>query len=123
MEGSTDYDVQINHEGYLDANKPVSICPLDNYDSLDTYWPAVRALIHDSKEVLDICTQASSSTDYIILGIDVIFKDDGTVRIIEINTSPNLIHTATINQKVNVPLIEAVLNTMTGGHADTLEQI
>lgn len=122
-EGSTDYKVQIDHHGYMDASSAVKIISLDEFEALPEYWPKIRSLMIDSKEILNDCIDVSSETDYVILGIDLVFQSTGSVKLIEINTSPNLIHTKSVIDGVNIPLIESVLCTMAGLSVDSLERL
>ena len=114
VEGSTDYAVQIDHAGYMQEDKPVTMCPLDELPGYQEYWQQIRKVLRDARPVLQPCADASSVSDYVILGIDLIFQNSGAVQIIEINTSPNFIHVKEVNTRVNVPMLEASMRMMAG---------
>lgn len=114
QEASTDYQVQIDHRGYQDAASPVEIRPGFKNDAFIEHLPTQRILVRALRPILSDCAQASDRDRYIILGIDTLIRRDGTVRLIEINSYPNFIHTSEVNNEVNVPLFESVICTITG---------
>ncbi|MEQ8801799.1 MAG: hypothetical protein RLP45_07150, partial [Haliea sp.] len=59
----------------------------------------------------------------LVLGVDTLLCRDGTVKLIEINTAPNFIHSPEVNAEVNVPFFEAVIRTLLGGSDPRLERL
>lgn len=112
VESSTDYAVQIEHAGYQKRDAPVKMHPLVRYEKYAHYYPAMVGLVRRLRPVLASCLEASSEERYALLGIDVMLLESGEVRLIEINTVPNFMHTAEINIEVNVPFIRAAIRRM-----------
>jgi len=107
----------------MQKDKPVTMCPLDELPGYHGYWQQIRKVLQDARPVLQPCTDASSVSDYVILGIDLIFQNNGAVQIIEINTSPNFIHVNEVNTRVNVPMLEASMRMMAGLEAPAYEEL
>lgn len=111
---STDYAVQIDHTGYHRTDAAVRMIPLRDYSDYHTYFLPIRRMIIDLRPVLETCRSASTSDQYLLLGIDLLFLDDGQVQLVEINTAPNFMHSPMINSAVNIPFFVAVLRTLLG---------
>lgn len=120
---STDYAVQIDHTGYEKQDSPVALVPLIEYEGYHLAYPKIKHLIQSLSPVLESTRQASSSTDYLILGVDVLLQEDGSASLLEINTIPNFIHSPDIIKGVNIPFFKATLSTMLGDQSVVLEQI
>lgn len=120
---STDYAVQIDHTGYADKHSPVTMLPLLRYPEYDRYYPEIRKLIETLTPVLEPTRLAADSSHYIVLGIDMLFRADGSVRLLEINSIPNFVHSKEIIDKVNIPFFTAMLRTMLGEQTMVLEPI
>ena len=115
IEDSTDYEVQIKHDGYMEADNPVRMQPLKDYDDYTEVWPVILAATARMLPALRDLVGASSPSDYIFLGVDCLLRDPLGVKMIEINSIPNFIHTDQINKEVNVPFFVAAIETMLGG--------
>lgn len=120
---STDYAVQIDHGGYHTDEGPVTMHQLINYPEYARYYPSIKQLIDNLSPVLEPTRLASDSSRYILLGIDLLLRDDGSARLLEINTFPNFIHTHEIIDQVNIPFFCAALRTMLGDPTVVLEAI
>lgn len=120
---NTDYAVQIDHTGYHRANAAVRMIPLREYSGYETYFPPIRQLVLDLRPVLEACRSASNPDRYLLLGIDVLFLENGQVQLVEINTAPNFMHSPMINTAVNVPFFVAVLRTLLGPCDPDLERL
>ncbi|MEQ9464452.1 MAG: 2OG-Fe(II) oxygenase [Haliea sp.] len=120
---STDYAVQIDHRGYENANSAVKIAPGLGNPTFRRFLPALRQLAQALAPVLADCLRASDRDSYLLLGVDTLLCRDGTVKLIEINTAPNFIHSPEVNAEVNVPFFEAVIRTLLGGGDRALEKI
>jgi prolyl 4-hydroxylase len=112
QENSTDYDIQINHAGYHKADSKIKMIQLREYDKYDMYFPVFKRYLKMLLPIFQPCIDASSDYEYVLLGIDVILVKNGEVRLVEVNTVPNFIHTNEINTKVNVPFMSAVICKM-----------
>lgn len=120
---STDYGVQIDHTGYQKEDSQVQMVQFINYPEYERFYPQIRKLIQTLKPVLNPTRLAADSERYILLGIDVLLRQDGTARLLEINTVPNFIHSHEITNKVNVPFFVAALRTMLGDQSIVLEEV
>ncbi len=122
--GSTDYAVQIDHRGYERDDSPVALMPLADYAHRKTVVARVEACVRDLWPVLEGTRNAASGTDaYAVLGMDFLRLDDGTVKLVEINSMPNFIHSQEVNERVNVPFWTAVLKTVLGAGEASAELI
>ena len=117
---STDYDVQINHSDYEKKEGLASIQPLARFQHVEQYWPTVEKTAQTLTRALTDLLDASSNTDYIMLGVDYLFQNNQQIKIIEVNAIPNFVHTKQINETVNIPFITACLSTMLGKNSDDL---
>lgn len=120
---STDYAVQIDHRGYERADGAVRIAPGLGNPTFQRFLPALEQLARELAPALADCLHASDRDSYLALGIDTLLCRDGTVKLIEINTAPNFIHSPEVNAEVNVPFFEAVIRTLLGDSDPRLEKI
>jgi prolyl 4-hydroxylase len=111
---STDYKVQIEHAGYERPDSPVKLREFQRFEGYGHYYGEIRRLLRRLTPAMQPVVNATDEQAYLLLGIDVIFQSSGRVHLLEINTIPNFIHTAEINQAVNVPLFRAVLEKLLG---------
>ena len=106
---STDYDIQINHNGYNDSKKKVE---LKEFKYLYPDKPGMKELIFKklkdaSKEMITRfkdTRSSSSETDFIILGMDSILVYENeklNIKFIECNRFPNIRHNDLINKNIN----------------------
>ena len=120
---STDYAVQIDHAGYHTEDGAVTMRQLLDHPDYDRYYPGIKQLIQNLTPVLEPSRLAADSNRYILLGIDLLLRNDGSAQLVEINTFPNFIHTNEIIQHVNIPFFAAALRTMLGDPTMVLEPI
>ena len=120
---STDYAVQIDHRGYERADGAVRIAPGLGNPTFRRFLPALGQLARELAPALADCLHASDRDSYLVLGIDTLLCRDGTVKLIEINTAPNFIHSPEVNAEVNVPFFEAVIRTLLGDSDPRLKKI
>jgi len=124
---STDYDVQINHEGYNKTDGLASIQPIDHFEEIQEFWPEVEKTVKELTPALEELLSASSKSEYIMLGVDYLFQKDQdenkSIKIIEVNAIPNFIHTRKVDQQVNIPFITSSIKTMLGESCDNLIKI
>ena len=120
---STEYDVQIDHSGYADPNSSIQLVSLAETDYFESIIEGSIDLFSRLKPVLLDVLGETSPIYYAILGADVILEIAGNLRLIEINSFPNFIHTDDINSKVNVPFLTSVLELVTGTRENRNELI
>lgn len=113
--GSTDYTVQIDHQGYEKASSAVALLPMHRYEEWKRDFPRVGACIAALAPVFQPVVSASSETRYAVLGLDFLFTDEPGVRLIEINNMPNFIHNKDINETVNIPFWRSVVTRLLSG--------
>jgi hypothetical protein len=106
---STDYAVHVDHRGYNDPASAVMMMPLSSCASLNSYRSAFPDLVRALRPVLARCVGASSVDRYALLGVDLLLQRSGTIKIVEVNTMPNFIHSPQIIRDVNVPLFADIL--------------
>ena len=120
---STDYKVQIDHTGYHKSDGQVKLVPLINYADYNRYYPLIKELVSNLQPILESTRHASSPLDYTMLGMDVLLREDDSVRLLEINTVPNFIHSREIIERVNIPFFKAAISAMLGDSSIVFEQI
>lgn len=111
-EDSTDYAVHIDHRGYERPTSQVQMAPLSCYPKQAQYRPRITALVEALKPVMGECIAASSGDEYLLLGIDLLYQQDGQVQLVEINTAPNFVHSREVNEQVNIPFFAAVMTAL-----------
>ncbi len=121
--GSVDYTVQIDHRGYERSGAAVRMDRLVAYPAYQTVFPRMRALLTDLRAVLGVCALHTDTDRYLMLGIDLLVRRDGSVQLIEINTAPNFVHSAVINEAVNIPFFTSALRLMLGLEQDGLQLV
>jgi hypothetical protein len=122
-ETSTDYTVQIDHVGYDNPDGPVKMQQLVHYDDYERFAPRFTELVREIDPIFADAKAASDRDSYILLGIDILLQASGDIKLIEINTFPNFLHTPEITEQVNVPFFEAALLTMLGYEVNTLRPV
>ena len=103
-ERSASYDVQIKHSGYANRNSPIKMIPLHETEFADSIYD-IKDAISNVKEIFTPIVEQSSKYEYSIIGPDIIICSDGTIKFIEFNSYPNMVHTNYINKNVNEKMI------------------
>ncbi len=111
---STDYGIQVDHQGYQDAENLVEMRLLSSFDPGNRIMEKASAAMEKIAPILEETLSATSQRQYLILGIDVLVLDDGNLKFIEINAIPNFVHSPSINRELNVPLFEHVMRMVYG---------
>ncbi len=114
IRGSTDYDVQINHAGYHRAGSPIRMRQLSEHQPAYERFPKLKEAATRLLPVLDDTIQAADRDTFLLVGVDALLLDDGSVRLLEVNAMPNFIHSPDINRALNVPFFEAVMRRILG---------
>lgn len=121
--GSTDYAVQIDHRGYHLPDSPVRMSLLSSDPDYPARFDTLAQLTRDLMPVISECCSQTSLDRYLILGIDVLFQNSGKAQLVEINTSPNFVHSEDINSGLNIPFLTAVIRTTLGAEEERLLEI
>lgn len=103
---STAYEIQVQHHG--ENGNEVIRFPLSDLNQYDDYINRLIILTNKILPVLDSVTNASSENTYILLGVDGIPCHDGTVKLVEINTYPNLLKPP-VDMLVNMPVLSSMM--------------
>jgi hypothetical protein len=113
---STDFSVQIKHSGYMQEESKIRLLPLQSLSEVGPKWE--RAIEELSKGISPLFQNLSLSCGrdvYALFGIDAIPTEEGKLQMIEINNYPNMLHTAAVNDHVNIPCIASLMAlTLTG---------
>lgn len=121
--GSTEFGVQIDHRGYHLDGSQVRMEALSRYARFDASFPVLTNLVRELMPVIDECRAHTGRDSYLLLGIDILFQTNDRVQLVEINTSPNFVHSDDINTEVNIPFFEAVIRTILGREDERLLEI
>ena len=111
---SCDYSVQVDHRGYEKAGSEIKMQRLRQDPDYTQVFSHLTRLNRKLLPVLKPAVTASSSRRYLLLGIDFLRREDGSIVFIEINAIPNFVHTHEINQQLNTPFFEHCISTMVG---------
>lgn len=122
-ETSTDYAVQIDHVGYDNPDGPVKMQQLVHYADYEKFAPKFTELIREIDPIFAEAKAASDRDSYILLGIDILLQASGDIKLIEINTFPNFLHTPEITEEVNIPFFIAAIKTMLDCEIDSLQKV
>ena len=122
-EDSTDYSIHIDHRGYHLPDSPVIMESLRSHPATSHQWQRIRGVIEELTPALQDCINQSSRTSYTILGIDFLTQKGGDIKILEINTMPNFIHSKKINETVNIGLFHATMQKLLGFDDNRLEKM
>lgn len=123
VRGSTDYNVQVDHRGYDRENGPVKMGLCSDRAQTWTLVGDTRDLLIRMRPILRDTLAATSVIRYLILGIDVLQKSDGTPVFIEINAIPNFVHSRRVNERLNIPMLEHVMRVTTGCYSHRFQRI
>lgn len=118
VRGSTDYGVQVDHRGYEreDSGVEMALCS-DRAVTRSLVAEACKPL-RRMLPILEEACVATSPLRYLLLGIDVLQKADGSVTFIELNAIPNFIHSKRVNERLNILLFEQLMRMTTGMGSD-----
>ena len=103
---SAAYEVQVQHHGEQ-GNEVIRI-PLSNLSQYSDYINRLTILAEKILPILEDVRTASTEDQYILLGCDGIPCQDGKVRLVEINTYPNLLKPP-VDMLVNMPVVSSML--------------
>lgn len=120
VSGSTDYNVQIDHSGYSKKDSPIQMKPGMQDEHFSSHFGRLEAFARTLSPLLQPFARQCDQDTFLVLGIDVLLCQDSSVKLIEINTMPNFIHTEEINREVNIPFFVSVMKTMLGIGDDQL---
>jgi len=108
---STDYKVQIGHEG-----SGVRCASLDSFPDGEAWHRAITRSVSGVVPALQPLIDASSLDRYAILGLDAVITSTGEAKLIEVNVYPNLWnYDEPINEQVKQPLLRDVIDRILRG--------
>ncbi|MEL6137385.1 MAG: hypothetical protein AAFQ61_03170 [Cyanobacteria bacterium J06626_23] len=114
QKGSTDYSVQVDHRGYQTGSSGVEMKLYSSLGDFASMMAQVKAALRRILPVLQPSLRATTDRRYLLLGIDLLPLESGSVRFIEINAMPNFVHSQAINQGLNVFFFEHVMRMIYG---------
>lgn len=117
---SIDYGVHVDHRGYEKPDSAVEMRLLSSLSDFENHWSTIQSATVSLKPLLQEAQAASSQNRYMLLGIDFLLQNDGNVQFIEVNATPNFVHSATINDQLNIPFFTEVLKQICGLEAPRL---
>lgn len=120
QKGSTEYATQVDHRGYQTGKSGVEMKLYSEIDSFARAMPQAKAALKRILPVLENTLKATSSKRYLLLGIDLLPLENGTIKFIEINAIPNFVHSQKVNQQLNVVFFEHVMRVIYGLGSDRL---
>ncbi|RUO62515.1 hypothetical protein [Pseudidiomarina insulisalsae] len=112
---ATDFATQIDHRGYHEAGSAIKMMRMTELPELERKRAELQKAIILLKPILADFINASSKTEYGLLGVDLLFKANHEVRLIEVNSKSNFVHTELINNSLNVPFFAALLSQLYTG--------
>jgi len=111
---SDSYDIHVNHAGYNKEDSAVEMRLLSSLDNFRRRRLELRCAARQLAPILEEQIAASSSEQYIMLGVDFLFLKNKGLKFIEINSIPNFIHSRHINENLNIPFFENAMRLMFG---------
>ena len=100
---SSEYDVQVKHEGYMNKTSAIKMYPLHE-TAYSSYIYKIRDALKNMKELFKPIIN-NSNNQFIIIGPDILITNKDEIKFIEFNTLPNLQHTKYINENVNEKML------------------
>ena len=111
---NSSYETQIKHSGYTDSDSKIYLLEFDKVADHGIIFGSIIDKIKIMKQHITDIINRSDEYTYSILGIDIIPLRNKDVKIIEINTYPNFIHTDSINKSINIPMMHETIALMLG---------
>lgn len=109
---SRDPAVQFAHEGYMRTDSGVRLEILSGLRGSMDILRSAAISISDVFRVFSDRLKYEKPQHYCLFGIDLLVRNDGSTVLIEINDRPNLAHTTQVNERVNIPMLQAMLATL-----------
>lgn len=104
-QGSTDPDVQFLHDGYLNSDSGIRLVELGQLPEYDTILKNAADMLANSFAVFGNRLKYEPVTQYCLFGVDILVRQNLGCVLVEINDRPNIVHSAAINQQVNIPML------------------
>lgn len=111
-ENATDFAVQVDHSGYTEVGSAIKMMRMAELPNFELKLAQLKQKISFLKPVLSELIAASSTREYGLLGIDLLYDKHNNPTLIEINSKANFVHTDTINHSLNIPFFAAVIGTL-----------
>ncbi|PCJ27251.1 MAG: hypothetical protein COA96_03450 [SAR86 cluster bacterium] len=106
--GSSDPMVQFEHSGYMDESSAIKMSVFGEQLISETVMKNLELNMTQVFPAFSNFLKYEKAHTYCLFGVDVLVKSDLTTVLIEINDRPNLVHTRSINEAVNVPMVQAL---------------
>lgn len=119
---SRDPAVQFAHAGYMQEDSGVRLRVLSELAGSADILASARNSIAQVFGVFSDRLKYEKAQHYCLFGVDLLVRADGSTVLIEINDRPNLVHTDAVNQRVNVPMLQAMIDTLNPPWLRTLPQ-
>ncbi len=110
--GSTDPRVQFVHAGYLDPASGIELIELKEIANASTILANAARMLSKILPVFRDRFRFEPDTQYCLFGVDVLVRDNLECVLVEVNDRPNLVHSQEINERVNVPMLQALVETL-----------
>ncbi len=105
--GSKDPMVQFEHADYMDQDSPIKMFPFEDYAPYETVFNDLKSHVIEVFSAFTNLLKYEKANTYCVFGVDVLVKSDLSTVMIEINDRPNIVHTRLVNERVNIPMVQA----------------
>jgi hypothetical protein len=105
---SRDPEVQFAHEGYMDPASGLRLLEASQLPQWETILQNSAATLTRVFKVFRDRLRHEQDRHFCLFGVDLLVRNELSVVLVEINDRPNLVHTAAINQSVNIPMLAAM---------------
>jgi len=117
-DNSTSHAVQINHKGYLNLDSSITLTPFSRLNNYKKILKNIADIVPHVKNFGSYVVESSKKGTFVLYGIDIIVEKDMSVKLIEMNSLPNLTQTIKIRKEVNYKLINNLLRVVSGMNYD-----
>ena len=105
---SVDPLVQFEHNGYMNQDSPIKMLLFAEFDAHVAVFEKLKPHLVDTFTAFSDLLKYEKAHTYCLFGLDMLVRRDLSTVLVEINDRPNLIHTRSINEQVNVPVVQAM---------------
>ncbi len=106
---SPDHAMQVDHSGYTEPDSKITMLSTAELPWGESFAAQYREFVAELAPVLEEVREACETTAYSVLGLDLLLTDDDELKLIEINSHPNFVHTRPINEAVNIPMLKLLM--------------
>ena len=112
--------VQFDHAGYMKADSLIKMQPFAEQPEHPAVMQHLATTMSATFAAFSNLLKFEKQDRYCLFGIDALVKSDLTTVLIEINDRPNLVHSRSVSEAVNVPMVRAMLCALDPARADLL---